>query len=83
VYVTNAAQWGLAIRQARRAKGWTQAELAGRIGANRKWVIAVESGSLAVRADLLVAACDHLDLLVDLVPDAWVNLRDAVLGPAR
>jgi putative transcriptional regulator len=35
---------GNRLREAREAKGWTQAELAGRIGVSRKTVNTVENG---------------------------------------
>lgn len=40
----DAGGFGRAIRRARRARGWTQADLASWLGANRQTVIKLEAG---------------------------------------
>jgi len=59
--VYDVAGLGRSIRALRRAKGWTQAELAAWLGVNRQTVIALERGgpvsvSVAVRAVTLLGA---------------------------
>jgi HTH-type transcriptional regulator / antitoxin HipB len=39
-----ALELGVIIREARGARGWTQAELAGRAGVGRQWLVAMERG---------------------------------------
>ncbi|MDR1187365.1 MAG: helix-turn-helix domain-containing protein [Bifidobacteriaceae bacterium] len=79
----DAAQWGRVLRTARLDKGWTQAELAARMGVNRKWVMAVEGGAPTARLQWVLDACDHLGLLVDLVPDPFLTDRRAIVGEGR
>jgi HTH-type transcriptional regulator/antitoxin HipB len=83
VLLVNAAQWGRILRAARVDKGWTQAELAARMGVNRKWVIAVEAGSPTARVQWVMEACDHLGLLIDIVHDPFLADRQAMLGDGR
>jgi HTH-type transcriptional regulator/antitoxin HipB len=80
--VTDCAEWGTALRDARRAKGWTQAELARRMGVGRKWVISAEAGSPTAHVDLFLTACAYLDILVDLVPDPTAQSREAIIDPS-
>lgn len=49
------------FRDGRRRAGWSQIELAERIGASRQWVSLVETGKTSVEFDLVLAALQALD----------------------
>ncbi|CAN7177989.1 helix-turn-helix domain-containing protein [Caballeronia sp. LjRoot31] len=51
---------GLALRQLRQAKGWSQEELAERAGLHRNFVGMVERGSTQVAIDSLFSLADAL-----------------------
>jgi len=61
------ADIGAAVRTARRGRGWTQADLAHRVGVSRQWVVALESGR-ATRAELgrVLTTLSELDLTMML-----------------
>lgn len=63
---------GAAVRDARLRRGWTQAELADRIGASRQWVIALERGKASAELGTALRALASLGLVADLV-DAPAN----------
>ncbi len=50
------------IRGERRKQGLTQAELAARVGASRKWVVDLESGKRSVDLSLALRALNALGL---------------------
>jgi DNA-binding XRE family transcriptional regulator len=57
----DAKEFGLAIRQARRARGWTQADLASWLGVSRPTVVKLEAGGavslpVAMRALAMLGA---------------------------
>jgi HTH-type transcriptional regulator/antitoxin HipB len=64
--VRNAKDLGLLLRQTRKDHGWTQQELADRIGASRHWVIGVERGKPKAETGLVLQALAALDLTVDV-----------------
>lgn len=57
---------GQSIRIAREQRGWTQAELARRVGVSRQWIISLEQGSPNARLGLVLSTLGHLDLTIDL-----------------
>ena len=58
----NAEQLGAAIRLKRREKGLTQSELAKLLGAERKWVLNLESGNSKAEIGLILRAIEVLGL---------------------
>ncbi|WP_205408220.1 helix-turn-helix transcriptional regulator [Actinomyces mediterranea] len=68
VYAGTPKEIGAAVAQARQNCGWTQAELARRVGVNRKWIISLESGSPNVRLSLVLRTLRALNLEIDLIP---------------
>jgi HTH-type transcriptional regulator/antitoxin HipB len=53
---------GVAIRERRKALGWDQAELAARVGASRRWLIQVESGSSGASLGQLLRTLNALGM---------------------
>ena len=58
----NAEQLGAAIRLKRKEKKLTQSELAKLLGAERKWVLNLESGNSKAEIGLVLRALEALDL---------------------
>ena len=61
---------GLRIRDARRDRGLSQAELAERIGASRHWVILLERGETSAGLDLVLRALSAVGLWLDVRAEA-------------
>lgn len=59
-------EFARAAKQQRQRLGWTQSELAARIGVTRQWVIALERGSPRLELGLTLRALTTLGLGVDL-----------------
>lgn len=75
---------GAQLRELRRARGWTQAELAERAGVSRKFVIDLERGQ-RVRAELdrvlaVVRALDREIALVEGARPSFDAALDQLLG---
>jgi y4mF family transcriptional regulator len=60
---------GALIRDARGAAGWSQSDLADRVGVSRQWVSLVERGKTSVEFDLVVSTLQVLgfELRLDTV----------------
>lgn len=69
VIANNAADLGAILREARKAKGMSQADLAEMIGVSRQWVLHAERGAPTARLELILTALRCVDLLLDVVPD--------------
>jgi transcriptional regulator with XRE-family HTH domain len=67
IHLQTAEQLGAAIRLKRREKGLTQSGLAELLGAERKWVINLESGNSKAEIGLVLRALEALDLRAFLV----------------
>ena len=76
-----AEQLGAAIRLKRKEKSLTQNELAKLLGAERKWVINLESGNSKAEIGLVLRALEALNLRASLTdgdkPKTRGTLRDA------
>lgn len=66
--VRTARDLGAGVRDARLRSGWTQAELAERIGTSRQWVIALERGKPTAELGRVLKAFAALGVAVDIVP---------------
>lgn len=60
--VRSAEDIGRVIREARKRRGWSQDQLAARIGASRIWISSVENGKATVELGLVLAALQALGL---------------------
>lgn len=58
------------VRQTRKARGWTQAELAERIGVGRDWVVRLEQGHPRLELSKVLDAFVVLNLELNATPDA-------------
>ena len=76
-----AEQLGAVIRLKRKEKDLTQSELAKLLGAERKWVINLESGNSKAEIGLVLRALDALNLRASITdgdnPKTRGTLRDA------
>jgi HTH-type transcriptional regulator/antitoxin HipB len=63
----NPEQLGAAIRLRRKEKGLTQSALAKLLGAERKWVLNLESGNSKAEIGLILRAIEVLGLRVTLI----------------
>jgi len=77
----NPEQLGAAIRLKRNEKGLTQSQLAELLGAERKWVIKLESGNSKAEIGLVLRALEALNLRASLIdperPRTRGTLHDA------
>jgi len=83
VIVRTARDLGAAVRDARLGKGWTQAELAVRIGTSRQWVISLERGKASAELGTALRAVAALGMVATLVnaPEGGVGIDlDRLLG---
>ena len=69
----NAEQLGAAIRLKRKEKNLTQSELAKLLGAERKWVLNLESGNSKAEIGLILRAIEVLGLRVSLADKGQVG----------
>lgn len=60
--VTSPAQLGDAIRQGREIQGWSQRELARRLGVTQKWLWELEQGKPGLLMERLFAALREVDV---------------------
>lgn len=63
--VRTARDVGKLIRAARKAKGWTQARLAGELGSTQKWVSQIENGRPGADLDRVLRALSLLGVILD------------------
>lgn len=59
---------GAAVRDARLERGWTQAELAERVGTSRQWIVALERGKATAEVGMVLRAIAALGAALDLMP---------------
>jgi len=67
IILHNAEQLGAAIRLKRKEKKLTQSQLAKLLGAERKWVLNLESGNSKAEIGLILRAIEVLGLRVILI----------------
>lgn len=81
--VRTARDLGAAVRDARLRQGWTQAELADRVGVSRQWVISLERGKASAELGPALRTVAALGMVADLVVaptrDTGIDL-DRLLG---
>jgi len=76
-------QLGAAIRLRRKEKGLTQSGLAKLLGAERKWVINLESGNSKAEIGLVLRALEALDLRAFLIDAGRLRTRRALRNESR
>ncbi len=71
-----AAQLGPVVKQARRTIGWSQRQLAARVGISQAWICRVERGTAdGLTLDTLDRVLEELGILVKVAPEN-VNLQE-------
>jgi transcriptional regulator with XRE-family HTH domain len=63
---TTPRELGLRVRDRRLELGWSQAELARRVGMTRQWVIAFEKGSAGAALGTVLRTLSELGLVLDV-----------------
>lgn len=68
---------GHLVRDRRKARGWTQDQLATRLGVSRLWIVQLEQGKATVQLGLVMRTLNELDvpLQVDLQPQSQSGMR--------
>lgn len=79
----NPEQLGAAIRLRRKEKGLTQIELAKLLGAERKWVLNLESGNSKAEIGLILRAIEVLGLRATLIDRTHPGRRPHDLKTSR
>lgn len=63
------------VRDGRSRAGWSQAELAGRVGVSRQWISMVENGKTSVEFDLVIGTLRALGYYLhvgsSIAPPSW------------
>jgi HTH-type transcriptional regulator / antitoxin HipB len=76
-------QLGAAIRLKRKEKGLTQSALAALLGAERKWVINLESGNSKAEIGLVLRALEALELRASLTDAARPRTPGSLRNASR
>jgi transcriptional regulator with XRE-family HTH domain len=66
MHIRNARELGALARDRRRELGWSQTELAQRLGTSRSWVSEAENGKGGAEVGLFLNALQVLGLVVDV-----------------
>ena len=80
MFIRTPRDLGAAIRDHRRRRGWSQRELAEKVGASRQWVNEVEKGKARTEVGLVLRALDALDVALWLDRDDRTIDEDGSLG---
>lgn len=67
--ITNSRDLGLYVRERRRHRGQSQAELAATAGVSRRWLSDLEAGKETAAVGLVFRTLDALELILDAQPD--------------
>jgi len=68
-------QIGNAILRARKARHWTQSDLAGRVGTRQETISLIETGNPATKIETLLAVLAALDLEFQVAPRSKASGR--------
>ena len=80
MFIRTPRDLGAAIRDHRRRRGWSQRELAEKVGASRQWVNEVEKGKTRTEVGLVLRALDALDVALRLDRDDRAPDEDGSSG---
>jgi HTH-type transcriptional regulator / antitoxin HipB len=83
ITLRTAEQLGATIRLKRKEKGLTQSGLAKLLGAERKWVINLESGNSKAEIGLVLRALEALNLRASLIDTETPRTRGALRDASR
>ena len=78
--LVNAPQVGLLLHSARKQKGYSQADIASRLGLTQSRMSKLEMNASALRLDQLLSLCAHLGLELTLrekLPSAKLSVEPA------
>lgn len=78
-----AARFGVGVRSARSAKGWTQVQLAIAAGLAPNTVARVERGELGVSLDAALRLCDALGVTIEATVASAVTSPRGVTGDTK
>ncbi len=78
--ITRARDLGAVLRHGRRQKGWTQQDLADKLGVTRQWVASVELGAPTARVGLVIDALRWVDIVIETRTDDSQAILDRVPG---
>lgn len=74
MFIRTPKDLGALVRAARKARGWSQADLAARMGTTQKWVSFVENGRPGSPLDMVLRTLATLKVSVDArLPDDRVK----------
>ena len=76
MFIRTPLDLGAAIRDRRRRRGWSQRELAEKVGASRQWVNEVEKGKTRTEIGLVLRTLDALDVTLWLDHDDRMHDED-------
>ncbi|MGH7624218.1 MAG: helix-turn-helix domain-containing protein [Gemmatimonadaceae bacterium] len=76
--VRTAKELGALVRDHRTGKGLTQAQLAARVGASRKWIIDLEGGKRTADLSMVLRALNALGVELDAHARTTRHRQDAV-----
>ena len=79
MFIRTPRDLGAAIRDRRRRRGWSQRELAEKVGASRQWVNEVEKGKTRTEIGLVLRTLDALDVTLWLDHDDRTHDEDGGL----
>ena len=79
MFIRTPRDLGAAIRDRRRRRGWSQRELAEKVGASRQWVNEVEKGKTRTEIGLVLRTLDALDVTLRLDRDDRMHDEDGSL----
>ena len=72
----DAKSFGVFLAQQRKKQGFTQAELAEKIGTNKSYISRVETGKTEPEVSTFYRIASTLGLNVELTPAMWFLLRN-------
>lgn len=80
VRLKTSKELGLRIRDRRLQLGWSQAELAARIGMSRQWVMSLEKGAAGAALGTVLRTLSALGLALDVSEPHWRSQGNASMG---
>ncbi len=66
---------GNLVRDRRKGRGWTQADLAKRLGVSRLWIVQLEQGKDTAQVGLVLRALNELDVPVQVDLQSAASMR--------
>ena len=76
--IKSVKSFGALVRDQRKERGWSQSELAGKVGVSRLWIGHLEKGKESVEIGLVMKTLRTLDLALDLSREK--DVRQMIFG---